>query len=136
LAEKYAVRSLLSRGLTPRYSANPWAVKGARACPGALDLLSGEVCHVLRDGMDLPGIGLGDPAGVFRAAGYEPAGDEPSQIVGGNSFVLAVAFSQPLRAVVVMGMGTLASRAPAIEPVSSSSSARSACGKCGARATK
>jgi acyl-homoserine-lactone acylase len=60
--------------------------------------------------MDLPGNGMSDPAGVFRAAWYEPSGDGTLHLVGGDSFVLAVEFSQPPRAVAVMGYGNASQR--------------------------
>jgi acyl-homoserine-lactone acylase len=73
---------------------------------GSLDVPFGEVYRVRRDGMDLPANGMSDPAGVFRAAWYEPAGGGIHRLTGADSFVLAVEFSKPIRAVSVLGYGS------------------------------
>jgi acyl-homoserine-lactone acylase len=72
---------------------------------GALDVAFGDVYRVRRDGVDLPGNGMSDPAGVFRAAWYQPEEDGTQSIVGGDTFVMAVEFSDPIRAVAVLGYG-------------------------------
>jgi acyl-homoserine-lactone acylase len=72
---------------------------------GALDVPFGDVYRVRRDGLDLPGNGMGGPAGVFRAAGYGPAEDGKYQLGGGDTFVMAVEFSTPIRAVAALGYG-------------------------------
>ena len=72
---------------------------------GALDVAYGEVNRVRRDDLDLPGNGGGDPAGVFRAAWYAPAGDGSYQLYGGDTFILAVEFDDPIRARALLGYG-------------------------------
>jgi acyl-homoserine-lactone acylase len=72
---------------------------------GAVDVAFGEVYRVRRDGVDLPGNGMSDPAGVFRAAWYQPDADGTQSIMGGDTFVMAVEFSDPIRAVAVLGYG-------------------------------
>jgi acyl-homoserine-lactone acylase len=72
---------------------------------GSLDVPFGEVYRIRRDELDLPGNGMSGPAGVFRAAGYGPAEEGKFQIGGGDSFVLAVEFGDPIRAMAVTGYG-------------------------------
>lgn len=81
------------------------AVDSTRARHGAVDVAYGEVFRLRRDGLDLPGNGQGDPMGVFRAAWYTPAEFNRQEIFGGDSFVLAVEFGDPLRAQVMLGYG-------------------------------
>ncbi len=72
---------------------------------GSLDVPFGEVYRIRWDELDLPGNGMSGPAGVFRAAGYGRAEDGKFQIGGGDSFVLAVEFGDPIRAMAVTGYG-------------------------------
>ena len=48
---------------------------------------------------------MSGPVGVFRAAGYAPAEDGRFQIGGGDSFVMAIEFGDPIRAMAVTGYG-------------------------------
>jgi acyl-homoserine-lactone acylase len=61
--------------------------------------------RVRRDDLDLPGNGFGDPFGVFRAGWYAPAEEGKYEIFGGDTFVLAVEFADPIRAMAAMGYG-------------------------------
>ncbi len=81
------------------------AADSVLASYGALDVPFGEVYRVRRDDLDLPGNGFGDPFGVFRAAWYAPAEEGKFEIFGGDSFVLAVEFADPIRAMAAMGYG-------------------------------
>jgi acyl-homoserine-lactone acylase len=81
------------------------AVDTTRARHGAADVAFGDVFRLRRDGLDLPGNGQGDPMGVFRAAWYTPVEFNRHEIFGGDSFVLAVEFGDPLRAQAVLGYG-------------------------------
>jgi len=72
---------------------------------GALDVPFGEVYRVRRDDLDLPGNGVSGGAGVFRAAGYAQAADGRYQVTGGDTFVLAIEFGEPIRAMAVLGYG-------------------------------
>jgi acyl-homoserine-lactone acylase len=72
---------------------------------GSLDVPFGEVYRLRRDDLDLPGNGMSGPVGVFRAAGYAPAEEGRFQIGGGDSFVMAVEFGTPIRAMAVTGYG-------------------------------
>ena len=72
---------------------------------GALDVPFGDVYRIRRDDLDLPGNGMSGPVGVFRAAGYGPAENGKYQLGGGDTFVLAIEFSEPIRAMAVLGYG-------------------------------
>jgi acyl-homoserine-lactone acylase len=81
------------------------AVDTTRARHGAADVAYGDVFRLRRDGLDLPGNGQGDPFGVFRAAWYASAEFNRQEIVGGDSFVMAVEFGNPIRARAALGYG-------------------------------
>jgi acyl-homoserine-lactone acylase len=81
------------------------AADAVRASYGSLDVPYGEVYRVRRDAVDLPGNGASGIAGVFRAAGYAPAEEGRYELVGGDTFVMAVEFGEPIQAMAVMGYG-------------------------------
>lgn len=81
------------------------AADTVRARHGALDIPFGDVHRVRLDQVDLPANGQGDPFGVFRATWYERAENFRYQAFGGDSFVLAVEFSDPITARVVLPYG-------------------------------
>ena len=70
----------------------------------------GDVYRFRRDSVDLPANGYTDALGVFRVIGYQAASDNKYRAVGGDSFVGAVEFSHPIRAMTLVGYGN-ASRA-------------------------
>jgi acyl-homoserine-lactone acylase len=72
---------------------------------GALDVPYGDVMRLRVGEYDLPGNGGGDPSGVFRVAWYEPDGAGTYQLIGGDSFVSIVEFSDPINARVIVGQG-------------------------------
>jgi acyl-homoserine-lactone acylase len=72
---------------------------------GTLDVPFGEVYRVQRDDVDLPGNGTSGTAGAFRVAWYEPGEGDRYVVGGGDTFVLAIEFSDPIRAVAVQGYG-------------------------------
>ncbi|GAB5426434.1 MAG: acylase [Crocinitomicaceae bacterium] len=72
---------------------------------GALDIPYGDVMRIRVGDYDLPGNGAGDPNGVFRAAWYAPTEDDTRQIVGGDSWYAILEFSDPIRAMVLLGQG-------------------------------
>jgi acyl-homoserine-lactone acylase len=81
------------------------AAQSVLARYGSMDVPFGDVYRLRIDDLDLPGNGMSGPVGVFRAAGYGPAEDGKFQIGGGDSFVLAVEFGDPIRAMAVTGYG-------------------------------
>lgn len=77
---------------------------------GAMDVSWGDVYRVRRDSVDLPSNGASGTYGVFRVIGYEAAGPNRYRAVGGDSYVAAIEFSNPVRARSIIGVGN-ASRA-------------------------
>lgn len=72
---------------------------------GALDVAWGDVHRLRRDGLDLPGNGGPGGLGVFRTVGYDSAGAGRQVATGGDSFVAAIEFGTPLRAMALVGYG-------------------------------
>jgi len=78
---------------------------------GSADVAWGSVYRLRRDGLDFAGSGADAEYGVFRVLGYsrkEP--DGKFSATGGESWVAAIEFARPLRAVSLIGYGN-ASRA-------------------------
>lgn len=77
---------------------------------GALDVPWGDVYRVRRDGVDLPSNGASGNLGVFRVTNHEPAAGNRFRVTGGDSYVAAIEFASPVRAMSIVGYGN-ASRA-------------------------
>lgn len=77
---------------------------------GSVDVKWGDVYRARRDSVDLPANGASDTYGVFRVIGYEGAGPNRYRAVGGDSYVAAIEFSNPVRARSIIAAGN-ASRA-------------------------
>jgi acyl-homoserine-lactone acylase len=65
---------------------------------GALDVPWGEVHRLRRDTIDLPGFGESGGLGTFTVVGYRPVEGGRAVAAGGDSFIAAVEFGQPVRA--------------------------------------
>lgn len=115
------------RGRSP--FATPWSPEAARTTPdglrdpemavaeleraaarvkeryGALDVAWGNVHRLRRDGLDLAGNGGPGGLGVFRTVGYDSTDGGGLVATGGDSFVAAVEFGSPLRAMALVGYG-------------------------------
>jgi acyl-homoserine-lactone acylase len=72
---------------------------------GRLDVPWGEVHRFRRGDVDLPANGFADPYGVFRAAFFAEAEDGRLVANGGDTYVAAIEFSNPVRAMAVLGYG-------------------------------
>jgi acyl-homoserine-lactone acylase len=72
---------------------------------GRLDMAWGDVYRLRGGGLDLPGNGTGDPYGVLRATFYRPLPDNRFVAAGGDAWVAAVEFSDPVRAWAVLPHG-------------------------------
>ena len=72
---------------------------------GALDVAWGDVFRLRGNGLDLPANGGDDPWGIFRATFYRPAEDGHFVAVGGDTYVAAVEFADPVRARVLLTYG-------------------------------
>ncbi len=98
---------------TPNGIADPTAAAAAletaahrvEARYGALDVPWGEVHRFRRGDVDLPANGFHDPWGVFRMAWFAEAEDGHLVVTGGDTYVAAIEFSDPVRAMAVLGYG-------------------------------
>jgi acyl-homoserine-lactone acylase len=80
---------------------------------GSADVKWGAVHRARRDGLDYAMSGAGGEWGVFRVAGFSDEGDGKRAVVGGTSWVAAIEFADPVRAVSLLGYGN-ASRAGSV----------------------
>jgi acyl-homoserine-lactone acylase len=71
---------------------------------GSMEVPWGNVFRFRNGDKDLPGNGGPGSLGVFRVVNYAGSQDRPAAI-GGDSFVMAVEFTTPVRAVAVLGYG-------------------------------
>jgi acyl-homoserine-lactone acylase len=65
----------------------------------------GELYRLRRDSVDLPSNGGSGNLGIFRVTTMEPTRDGKLAAGGGDSYVGAIEFAQPLRARVLVGYG-------------------------------
>jgi acyl-homoserine-lactone acylase len=72
---------------------------------GMLDIPWGEIYRLGRDGRDLPGNGASGGLGIFRVMWFSPEADGRFRASGGDSYVAAVEFSEPVRARVLLSYG-------------------------------
>jgi acyl-homoserine-lactone acylase len=98
---------------TPRGLADPAAALEAldaavgrvRQRTGDAAAAWGDVYRLRRDSLDLPSNGGSGNLGIFRVTTMEPTRDGKLAAGGGDSYVGAVEFAQPLRARVLVGYG-------------------------------
>jgi len=81
------------------------AADKVRADYGSLDVAWGKVYHLVIDQVELPANGGPDELGIFRAAYFGRVGNGPLQIGGGDSYVAAIEFGNPVRAKALIGYG-------------------------------
>jgi len=72
---------------------------------GSLDVAWGKVYHLLIDKVDLPANGGPSDLGIFRAAYFGRTNSGPLQMGGGDSYVAAIEFANPVRAKALIGYG-------------------------------
>lgn len=72
---------------------------------GSLDVPWGDVYRLRRDNVDLPSNGAPDNLGVFRVTGHEPASGNRRVAVSGDSYVAAIEFASPIRAMSIVAYG-------------------------------
>ncbi|MEH1913137.1 MAG: acylase [Nostoc sp.] len=72
---------------------------------GKLDVAWGEVFRVRSGNLDLPANGGDGDLGIFRVLNFAPSTDERFQAVAGDSYVAAIEFSQPVRAMALLSYG-------------------------------
>jgi acyl-homoserine-lactone acylase len=71
----------------------------------ALDVPWGEVFRLRSEGVDLPANGGSGDLGIFRVVDFAPTKDGRFQAVGGDSYIAAVEFSNPVKAMALIGYG-------------------------------
>lgn len=72
---------------------------------GQLDVAWGEVFRLNYGDVNLPANGGADPLGIFRNLWFRRQSNGTFKSIGGDSFVAAVEFSQPVRAMVLNSYG-------------------------------
>ena len=72
---------------------------------GKLDIAWGDVFRLHINNTDLPANGGDGSLGIFRVVDFAPASGEVFQAVEGDSFVAAIEFSQPVKAMALIGYG-------------------------------
>ncbi|MBD1924284.1 penicillin acylase family protein [Microcoleus sp. FACHB-831] len=72
---------------------------------GSLDVPWGQAFHLKNGKTNLPANGGYDGLGVFRNVWYAPGKDGQRQAIGGDSFVAAIEFSNPVKAMVLTTYG-------------------------------
>ncbi len=81
------------------------AARKIQADFGALDVPWGDVYRLRGNDFDLPANGAGGPLGVFRVTGYQRDDDGVFVAQGGDTYVAAVEFADPVRARVLLTYG-------------------------------
>jgi acyl-homoserine-lactone acylase len=72
---------------------------------GAVDVAWGNVFRLRYGNLDLPANGGDGDKGIFRVLNFAPADDGRFQAVAGDSYVAAIEFSQPVRAMALNSYG-------------------------------
>ncbi|MBD2448914.1 acylase [Nostoc sp. FACHB-152] len=72
---------------------------------GRLDVAWGDVFRLQYGNLDLPANGGDGDQGIFRVVDFAPTGDGRFQAIGGDSYVAAVEFSQPVKAKALTSYG-------------------------------
>ncbi|BAZ11510.1 peptidase S45, penicillin amidase [Calothrix sp. NIES-4071] len=72
---------------------------------GKLDVAWGEVFRLKRGNVDLPGNGGDGNLGIFRVINFAPSVEGKFQPVAGDSYVAAIEFSKPVKAMALIGYG-------------------------------
>lgn len=70
-----------------------------------LDVPWGEVFRLRSEGVDLPANGGSGDLGIFRVVDFAPRQDGRFQAVGGDSYIAAVEFSNPVKAMALISYG-------------------------------
>jgi len=81
------------------------AATGVEADYGRLDVSWGEVYRLRRNGVDLPANGGPGSLGIFRVVDFEKATDGRFQANFGDTYVAAIEFSNPVRAMALLSYG-------------------------------
>ena len=72
---------------------------------GRLDVAWGDVFRLEYGDVDLPANGGPGSLGIFRVFNYSPVNDQHFKSIAGDSYIAAIEFSQPVRAMVLTSYG-------------------------------
>ncbi len=91
----------------PQGAAKALVIAAAKveAAYGALDVAWGDVFRLKSGGKDLPANGGPGKVGIFRVLNFAPTPDGRFQSVDGDSYVAAIEFSNPVRAMSLTSYG-------------------------------
>lgn len=91
----------------PKAAAEALAAAATRVqqAAGAIDVAWGDFVRLRSGKLDLPGNGGPGELGIFRVVGYAPKKDGRFEAVGGDSYVAAVEFSNPVKAQALLSYG-------------------------------
>jgi acyl-homoserine-lactone acylase len=81
------------------------AAKKVEKTYGKLDIAWGDIFRLQSGNLNLPANGGSGDRGIFRVVDFAPANDQRFQAVAGDSYVAAIEFSQPLKALALIGYG-------------------------------
>ncbi len=81
------------------------AAKKVTEAYGTIDVAWGDVFRLRSVNLDLPANGGGGDKGIFRVLNFAPADNGRFQAVDGDSYVAAVEFSQPVKAMALTSYG-------------------------------
>jgi acyl-homoserine-lactone acylase len=81
------------------------AAAKVEAAYGRLDVPWGEVFRLRSGDLDLPANGGASSLGIFRTLAFAPEDDGRFQAISGDSYVAAIEFSNPVRAMVLTSYG-------------------------------
>lgn len=81
------------------------AARKVETAYGKLDVAWGDVFRLQYGNIDLPANGGEEYQGVFRVVSFAPTSDSKFQAVAGDSYVAAVEFSQPVKAMALTSYG-------------------------------
>lgn len=81
------------------------AARKTESTYGSLDVAWGDVARLKIGNRDLPANGGNGELGIFRVVGFAPGKDGKFRATGGDSYVAAVEFSNPVRARVIISYG-------------------------------
>jgi acyl-homoserine-lactone acylase len=82
-----------------------WAVAETERRHGAWDVAWGDVHRVRRGSVDVPVGGCSGMLGCFRVLSFRDVEDGKREVIGGDGWVLAVEFTDPVRAYSVLAYG-------------------------------
>jgi acyl-homoserine-lactone acylase len=81
------------------------AAKKVEKAYGKLDIAWGDVFRLRSRNVDLPANGGEGDKGIFRVVNFAPTNDGRFQAVAGDSYVAAIEFSQPVKALALTSYG-------------------------------